>query len=67
MTHFTSPETDGNLYLVTVLQELDSVVELGVEIVSIDVERKTNFLGIDNLLILAGFLFPFACSNLYLP
>ena len=57
MTHFTAAETYGNLDLVASGDEFFRVVKLGFKIVCVDVKRKTNFLGFDNVLIFSGFLF----------
>ena len=57
MAHFTAAETNGNLDLVTAGDKLLGMVKLGFKIMSVDVERKTDFLGFDNMLILSGFLF----------
>ena len=56
MRHFAAAETDRNLYLVSGCQELGSLVELGVEVVGVNIERKAGLLDLDHLLVLLGFL-----------
>ena len=56
MSHFTSSESDRSLYLIAVLEEFESIVELGIKIVCVDIERKTHFLDINDMLIFSGFL-----------
>lgn len=57
MSHFSSAETNGNLDLVSVAKELNSVAKLCVEIVGINVKRKSYFLDLDYLLIFLCFFF----------
>ena len=57
MTHFASAEADGNLDLIAVLDKFESVVELGVKIMGVDVEREANLLDFNDMLIFSGFLF----------
>ena len=57
MGHFATAETNGNLYLIASLQELAGVVGLGIKIVGVNVQGKTNFLNVNDLLIFFGFLF----------
>ena len=57
VSHFTSAESDRNLELIAILKELGGLLDLGIKIANIDIQRETNFLYLDNALILAGFLF----------
>ena len=57
--HFAAAEPDGNLYLVALLQELCGLVDLGVKVVGINVERKADLLQLDHFLVFLGFLFLF--------
>jgi len=52
VSHFAAAETDGDLYFVSVLEEAVGVVYLGVEIIGVDVEGKSDLLGLDDLLVL---------------
>lgn len=56
MSHFTASESDRNLELVAAFEEFLGVVDLGFKIVGVDIERKPDFFGLDDLLIFAGFL-----------
>ena len=56
MGHFTTAETDRNLDLVAALQELDGLLYLCIEVVDINIQRKTDLLDINGFLILSGFL-----------
>ena len=60
MTHLASSEADGYLDLIAVSDEFESVVELGVKIVRIDIQREANLLDIYDMLILSGFLLSFS-------
>ena len=57
MSHFSSAEAHGNLNLVAVAEEFNSVAKLGVEIVGINVKGKPYFLDLDCLLIFLCFFF----------
>ena len=56
MTHFASAKTDGDLDLSAGLDELDSVVELGIEIMRIAIQRMPGVLDLDGMLTFSGFL-----------
>ena len=51
MSHFSSAEANGNLNFVAVFKEFNCVVKLGIKVVGIDVEGKTNFFNFDNFLV----------------
>ena len=59
MCHLTAAEPDAHLELVTLLQELSSLVHLGVEVVGVDVQGKADLLEFNHFLVLLGFLFLF--------
>ena len=48
-----------HLELVTLLQELSSLVHLGVEVVGVDVQGKADLLDLNHFLVFLGFLFLF--------
>ena len=54
--HLTAAETDRGLYLVASGQELGRLVQLGVEVVGVNVEREAGLFDFDHLLVLLGFL-----------
>ena len=67
MCHLTAAEPDAHLELVTLLQELGSLVHLGVEVVGVDVQGKADLLEFNTFwFFLASFSF-FCISNRYLP
>ena len=57
--HFAATEPDGYLELVALRQELGGLVDLGVEVVGVDVERQADLLDFHDFLVLLGFFFPF--------
>lgn len=58
MAHLTAAKTNGYLYLIPFAYKPLGVSQLGIKIMGIDIEGKPDFLNIDNMLILSGFLFP---------
>ena len=56
MRHLTAAEADRSLHLVTSGQELGGLVQLGVEVVGVNIERKAGLLDLDHFLVLLGFL-----------
>ena len=56
MRHLTAAEADRSLHLVASSQELGSLVQLGVEVVGVNIERKAGLLDLDHFLVLLGFL-----------
>lgn len=57
MSHLTSSKTDGNLDLIAVRQELLRVLELGVKVMSIDIQGELNLLDLDGMLIFSRLFF----------
>ena len=57
MSHFSSAEANGNLYLVAVAEEFNGVSQLCVKIVGINVKGKPYFLDLDYFLIFLCFFF----------
>ena len=57
VAHFATLELHNDLDLVSVGKELVRVVDAGFKVVGVDGAGKLNFLDLDDLLILAGFLF----------
>ena len=58
MSHHAAAEANRDLDPVSVLQELQSALDLGVEVVGVDAGTHTNLLDFNHPLILLGFLFP---------
>ena len=56
--HLTSAESDRHLDLVPRFQETDGLADFGVQIVRIDIQRHSDFLDIDRLLILSRLFVP---------
>ena len=56
MRHLTATETQGDLHLVTGIDELPDVFHFDLIIVFINIRAELDFLNIDNLLLLAGFV-----------
>ena len=54
MTHLASAEADRDLDLITVSEELHSVLELCVKVVSVDIERQLDLLDLNRVLVLSG-------------
>ena len=59
MRHFAAAEPDAHLELVALLQELSSLIHLGVEVVGVDVQRQADLLEFNHFLVFLGFLFLF--------
>ena len=57
MSHLTSSKTDGNLDLIAVRQELFRVLELGVKVMSIDIQGELNLLDLDGMLVFSRLFF----------
>jgi len=57
MGHLTSAETNGNLHLIALFQELLRILALDLEIVIADVGRQPDFFDFHGLLFLTGFFF----------
>ena len=57
MSHFTAAETNRDLDAVSILQELQSALDLGIEVIGVDIGRHSDFLDLNDVLILLGFLF----------
>ena len=57
VTHLTTTEPQGNLYFVTLLQELACCLRLRIHIVLVDVRREAHFLNLNYLLLLFGLFF----------
>ena len=59
MTHFAATETNRSLHLIAVFQEFHGLIQLGLEVVFADIQRKTDFFNLYDFLIFSGFFFPF--------
>lgn len=59
MGHLASAEADRHLELVALLKELGRLLDLGVQVADIDVQRKADLFDFDHLLVFLGFFFPF--------
>ena len=53
MTHLTAAEADRNLDLITVRKELQGVLQFGVKVVSVDIQRELDLLDLDGMLVLS--------------
>ena len=54
--HLTAAETQSDLHLVTSLDELADILHFDLIVVFINVRTELDFLNVDNLLLLAGFV-----------
>ena len=57
MTHLSAAETDGNLDLVSVVEETDRMISFRLEVVGINVERQTDLFDFNYALVLFRFFF----------
>ena len=67
MRHFSAAEPNRHLDSVAVLQELQSALDLDIEVVGVNTGRHPNFLDLGHMLILLGFLSFLVCSKRNLP
>ena len=58
MAHLTAAKTNGYLYLIPFAYKPLGVSQLGIKIMGINVERKTDFLDLHHALIFSSFFFP---------
>lgn len=56
---FTPAKTDGDLYLIAILQEFHGILQLCLQIMLLDIGRKANLFDVDDLLFLLRLFFPF--------
>lgn len=56
VSHFSAAETDGHLDSVAVFEELDSALEFDIEVIGTDAWRHSDFLDLDNFLVLLSLL-----------
>ena len=61
------PRNEWIPYLIPFAYKPLGVSQLGIKIMGIDIEGKPDFLNIDNMLILSGFLFPLGLFKRYFP
>ena len=57
MGHLSAAETDGNLDLVSVVEETDRMISFRLEVVGINVERQTDLFDFNYALVLFRFFF----------
>ena len=58
MSHLPAAETDRDFHLVAVQQEPFCMAALGLKVMRVNVERKADFLELNDLLVLSRFLLP---------
>ncbi len=58
VAHFTAAEPDGNLHFVAFLQKAARMGRLCIEVVRVDIQRQTDLLNTDDMLVLFRFFLP---------